>query len=178
MTVMSDDVSTPEKPRAAETDESPAAGDRIFLVVVDASAEMRVALRFACRRAKRTDGRVALLYVMEPADFQHWMAVEERMRDERRAEAERVLQGLAADVNAQTGKMPVLYVREGKAGDEIVKLIEEEPAISILVLGAGTDKKGPGPLVSSIAGKLSGDFPIPITVVPGTLTPAQIDALS
>jgi nucleotide-binding universal stress UspA family protein len=178
LTVMTDDLSTPEKTRAADSDAAAAAKDRIFLVVVDATAEMRVALRFACRRAKRTEGRVALLYVMEPADFQHWMAVEERMRDERRAEAERVVQGLAADVNALTGKMPVLYVREGKADDEIVKLINEEPNICILVLGAGTDKKGPGPLVSSLAGKLSGGFPIPITVVPGTLSMDQIDALT
>lgn len=152
--------------------------ERIFLVVVDATEEMRVALRFACRRAHHTGGRVALLYVMEPADFQHWMAVEEKMREERREEAENVLQDLAAEVNNLTGKTPVLYIREGQASDLIVDLIDEEPDISILVLGAGTGKKGPGPLVSSLAGKLSGKFPIPITVVPGNLSLEQIDALT
>jgi hypothetical protein len=69
-------------------------------------------------------------------------------------------------------------VREGKAADLIVELIAEEPDISILVLGAGTGKKGPGPLVSSLAGKLSGKFPIPITVVPGNLSFEQIDSLT
>ena len=69
-------------------------------------------------------------------------------------------------------------MREGKASDKILEVIQEEPDISILVLGAGTDKKGPGPLVSSLAGKLSGKFPIPITVVPGNLTVDQIDALT
>lgn len=161
-------------PRGAD----PQAHGRIFLCVIDASAEMRGALRFACRRAQKTGGRVALLYVMEPADMAHWMAVEEKWREERREEAERSLNTLAAEVNDLTGTMPVLYVREGKAGDEIVKLIKEEPRISILVLGAGADKKGPGPLVSSLAGKMSGKFPIPITVVPGTLTLEQIDALT
>ena len=39
---------------------------RVFLVVVDNTAEMRVALRFACRRARHTSGRVALLHVVEP----------------------------------------------------------------------------------------------------------------
>lgn len=175
---MSDDSTAPEAEGGTGNAADAAARDRIFLVVVDATEEMRVALRFACRRAKSSDGRVALLYVMEPADFQHWMAVEERMREERREEAERVLNGLAADVNALTGRMPVLYVREGKPADEILNLIQEEPRISILVLGASAGKKGPGPLVSSIAGKLSGAFPIPITVVPGTLTFDQIDALS
>ena len=31
--------------------------ERVFLVVVDESPEMRNALRYACRRAKRTGGR-------------------------------------------------------------------------------------------------------------------------
>ena len=177
MTLMSD---TDPATNSAESTvrAAPHKAERIFLVVVDATEEMSVALRFACRRAHNTGGRVALLYVMEPADFQHWMAVEEKMREERREEAERVLHGLAAEVNALTGKTPVLYVREGKASDLIVELIEEEPDISILVLGAGTGKKGPGPLVSSLAGKLSGKFPIPITVVPGNLSLDQIDALT
>ena len=157
---------------AADTDH------RLFLVGVDASEEMKVALRFACQRAKNTGGRVALFYVMEPADFQHWMAVGEKMREERREEAERILNDLAADVNDITGAMPVLYVREGKPVDEIEKLIHEEPNIRILVLGAGTSKKGPGPLVASLAGKFSGQFPVPITVVPGNLTFEQVDALT
>ncbi len=166
-----------------ETGESQAAdssvpAERFFLVVVDASKELRVALRFAAQRARKTGGRVALLSVLEPADFQHWMAVEEKMREERREEAERLLEKLGAEVTEITGDMPSLYVREGKVSDEILGLIKEEPNISILVLGAGTDKKGPGPLVSSLAGKLSGEFPVPITVVPGTLSDAQIDALT
>lgn len=173
---MSDQVEKSGDSTDAET--APYRENRIFLVVVDATEEMDVALRFACRRASNTGGRVALLYVLEPADFQHWMAVEEKMREERREEAERVLNDLGAAVNALTGRMAILYLREGKTSDLIAELIEEEPDISILVLGAGTGKKGPGPLVSSLAGKLSGKFPIPITVVPGNLTLEQIDALT
>lgn len=170
-----------DTPTATETGGDAAtkpAEERIFLCVVDATEEVRVALRFASRRAGRTGGRVALLYVIEPADFQHWMSVEEKMREERREEAERVLQQRASEVHDICGTMPALYVREGSPGDAIEALIEEEPRIAILVLGAGTGKKGPGPLVSSIAGKLSGKFPIPITVVPGNLNDEQIDALT
>ena len=157
----------------------PKRADRMFLCVVDSSAEVHVALRFAALRARRSGGRVALLYVMEPGDFQHWMAVAEKMREERREEAEAVLQERAAEVTAITGEMPVLHVREGAPGDVITALVEEEGAsISVLVLGAGTGAKGPGPLVSSLAGKLSGGFPVPITVVPGTLTDEQLDALT
>ena len=151
---------------------------RLFLVVVDISEEMNVALRFACQRAKNTGGRVALLYVMEPADFQHWMAVGEKMREERREEAERTLKEFASQVKEITGEIPVLFFREGKAADEIVDLIKEEPNICILVLGAAIGKKGPGPLVTSLVGKLSGKFPIPITVVPGNLTLEEVDVLT
>ena len=158
--------------------ESPAARERMFLVVVDKTEEMRNALRFACRRAQHTNGRVGLLYYIEPADFQHWMAVEEKMRAEKREEAEQMLQALASEVQSMAGSMPVLYVREGSARDIILEVIKEEPRIAVLVLGAGTSKKGPGPLVSSLAGKLSGRFPVPITVVPGHLTEEQIDALT
>ncbi|MEK9684466.1 MAG: universal stress protein [Rhodospirillaceae bacterium] len=152
--------------------------DRFFLVVVDDSEELRVALRFASQRAHKTGGRVALLSVLEPADFQHWMAVEERMRAERREDAERLLEKLGGEVKEITGEVPALYVREGVISNEIIRLIKEEPQISILVLGAGKDKKGPGPLVTSLAGKLSGEFPIPITVVPGTLSDKEIDDLT
>ncbi len=151
---------------------------RTLLCVVDSSAELHVALRFAARRALRTGGRVALLYVMEPVDFQIWMSVGEKMREERRAEAEEILQERAAEITEVTGEMPVLHVREGAPSEVILALIEEEPSISILVLGAGTGSRGPGPLVSSFAGKLSGRFPIPITVVPGTLSDAQLDGLT
>ena len=58
--------------------------DRVFLVVVDDTEEMKVALRFACRRAAHTGGRVALLYVVESSEFQHWMSVGDLMREEAR----------------------------------------------------------------------------------------------
>ena len=51
-------------------------------------------------------------------------------------------------------------MREGKATEEIHKLIEEDQDIAILVLAAGGARKGPGPLVASIAGK-GAAFPIP-----------------
>lgn len=152
--------------------------DRLFLCVVDSTEECRIAIYFAAQRTLRAGGRLALLYIMEPAEFQHWMSVEEKMREEAREEAENFLQQYASQVKEWTGEMPTLYVREGKPAETIIDLIAEEPRISILVLGAGTDKKGPGPLVSAIAGKMSGAFPIPITVVPGNLSQEQIDLLT
>ena len=152
--------------------------DRVFLVVVDETEEMEVALRFACRRARHTGGRVALLYVIEPAEFQHWMAVEDLMREEARSEGEQLLQKLAARVNELVGSIPILYVREGKVREELFKLLDEEPRVSILVLGANPGSRGPGPLVSALTGKMIGKLRVPVTVVPGNLADEEIDMIS
>ena len=89
--------------------------ERVFLVVVDDSEELNNALRFACRRAQHTSGRVALLYVIEPIEFQHWVGVGRMMEEEAREEAEQRLQTMAAGVFQQTGMMPIMHIREGKA---------------------------------------------------------------
>ena len=68
-------------------------------------------------------------------------------------------------------------MREGGTADEILKLIEEDEDIAILVLAAGLGKEGPGPLVASIA-QTAGDYPIPVAIVPGHLSDEEIDALT
>ncbi|MDA0703238.1 MAG: universal stress protein [Proteobacteria bacterium] len=151
---------------------------RMFLVVVDESEELHVALRFACRRAQRTGGRVALLYVMEPSDFAHWMAVKKVMEEEQRTAAEERLQSLSTMVMDWTGEMPVLFIREGSRRDELLSLMDEEPSISILVLGAARTPGGPGPLISALTGKYSEQLHVPLTIVPGTLSEEEIDALT
>ena len=153
-------------------------GGRVFLVVVDQSEEMRVALHFAARRAMRTGGRVALLYVQEPAEFQHWMAVGDLMRAEAREEAESLMQRLSAEVKEWSGNFPVVHMREGDAREELEKLLAEEPSISILVLAASTESGAPGPLISHIVGKGSGSIRVPVTIVPGSLTDEEIIAVT
>jgi nucleotide-binding universal stress UspA family protein len=151
---------------------------RIFLVVVDESEELNIALSYACLRARNSGGRVALLYVMEPGEMQSFMMIEDIMREERRTEAEQVLQRHAKQVNEITGTLPILYLREGNRRDELMKLIDEEPSVSILVLAAGTGPEGPGPLVSYLTGKAVGRLRIPLTIVPGSLTPDQLEAVT
>ncbi len=152
---------------------------RTFLVVVDKSEEMRAALRFACKRARNTDGHVALLHVIEPPEFQHFAIVGQRMADEARQEAEELMQSLAAEVNRCSGHMPILFIRDGQKADQLVQLVKEEPGISILVLAAGPKQDDPGPLVASLSsGKLQSRIRIPVTIVPGTLTDEEIDALA
>jgi nucleotide-binding universal stress UspA family protein len=152
--------------------------ERVFLVVVDESPEMRKALRYACRRAKRTGGHVAMLYVMEPPEGQQWGAVVDLMRQEARQEAEAIVARHADDAVALTGQPPAIYIREGKSRDELIKMLTEDRSISVLVLGGASGNEGPGPLVTAFAGKLGSQLRIPLTIVPGALTDAEIDAIS
>jgi nucleotide-binding universal stress UspA family protein len=151
---------------------------RIFLVVVDDSAELSLALAYACRRARHSGGRVALLAVMEPTEFQNWRAVEDLMREERRVEAEQTLQRYAKEVYRRTGALPVLYLREGQRSQELLRLIDEDRSISILVLAAGTGPEGPGPLISTLVSSGFNRLRIPLTIVPGALTEEEISAVS
>jgi len=80
------------------------APDRVFLVVADDSAELEVALRYACRRARKTGGRVALLAVVEPSDDQHWMAVGDLMKEEARAAAPALRAARRAAVRPRRGR--------------------------------------------------------------------------
>jgi nucleotide-binding universal stress UspA family protein len=150
---------------------------RTFLVVVDESVEMPVALYYASRRAQRSGGRVALLRVVPQEENHALMSVQALMREEGRQEAEALLQRLAGTVTEETGITPVVYLREGSSRDELLALIDEDPTISILVLAAATGAEGPGPLVTYLAGKAAGKLRIPITIVPGSLTHEQIDAI-
>ena len=151
---------------------------RKFLVVVDGTQECEVAIQFASRRAKHTKGGVVLLAVLEPGGFEHWLGVENLMKEEARQEAEKIVHGHAARVNDVAGIVPELEIREGKKVDLIRDLIKEDPAIAILVLAASTGKEGPGPLVEMVAGGVDAGFSIPVTVVPGSLTDEDIHDLA
>lgn len=154
------------------------AHDRVFLVVVDKSEEHRIALRYAALRAKNTGGRVALLYVIEPGDFQAFGAVEDLMRVEQRQEAESVLHMLSSEVQGICGKTPVFHIREGNLQSELLNLINEDRSISVLVLAAARGGKNPGPLISALAGKMWNQLRIPLTIVPGGLTDQELDLLT
>lgn len=157
----------------------PAKTGRTFLVVVDNSEEMRAALRYACRRARNTGGRVALLRVVEPPEFQHFAAIGNLMQAEARQEAEELLHRMAQMVFDTSGEFPILHVREGDPRDQLLALIDEERSISILVLAADTDpKRGPGPLCQALTGRYVNRLRIPLTIVPGRLSDDEIDALT
>ena len=152
--------------------------NRNYLVVVDESEELHQALLFACLRSRRTGGNISLLYVIAPAEFAHWAGVGELMREEARAEAEDKLRVHSEYVQQLTGRMPEIHIREGDIADQVIDMINEQESIALLVLGADTHSDSAGPIVNYLTGRGASRCRVPITIVPGNLTDAQIEKLT
>src|SRR5262249_2960950 len=149
-----------------------------WLVVVDDTPECDRAVYFAARRAARVGAGVVMLRVIETHDRnQQWLGVADIMQAEAQEEANAALNKFSTRANGVAGGPPPRAVSEGNTAEEILKLIEEDEDIAILVLAAGTSKEGPGPLVASI-GSTAGEYPIPVAIVPGHLTDDELDALT
>ncbi len=149
-----------------------------FMVVVDDTPECARAVHFAARRASRTGASMVMLAVVDPPDNFEWIGVGEAMIAEAQEEAEKRLEEAAREARTAAGLEPEHVVLVGDKASALAKLIDEDEDISFLVLAAGTGKEGPGPLVSNIAGKAASTFPIPIAIVPGSLSDDEIDALA
>ena len=152
--------------------------NRVFLVVIDDSEEQHAAIRYACNRAQKTGGRLALLYVYNTdRDFQHFAFVGNLIEEEAKRDAEEALKRHAQKIQQAINRVPEMYVREGNRREQLFKLVEEHPEFSILILGAAPGPK-PGPLIEAVTGKFAGKLEIPITVVPGDLPSEEIDRLT
>ena len=149
---------------------------RKFLAVVDSTPECEKAIHYAARRVAAIDADLVLIYVIEPGDFQHWLGVEDVMRAEAHAAAEAALAKATGWAVEFGGITPEQVIREGKPAPAIESLIEDDHDIALMILAAGDNTDGPGPLVSAIAGS-GGAFSIPVTVVPTSLTDSDIDDL-
>ncbi len=150
---------------------------RKFLVVLDDSRECLNAMRFAAMRAAHTGGGVAVISVIPPEEFNHWIGVGAVMREEARERIEVHFEVFAKWMRDRQNIDPELVIREGQPVDEIMAQINEDPEIGVLVLGAGTGKKGPGPLVTQLS-RNSGALPIPVTIVPGDLSKEKLEAIT
>lgn len=152
---------------------------RKFLVVIDDSPECDRAVTFAAHRVNRTGGTVVLLAVIDSADFQQFLGVEDVMRAEARNEAERQLDQRIARINKIGNIRTETVIREGDVIEEIGRVILGDPTIAVLVLAASTGKEGPGALVTAFASRSgAAALPVLVTIVPGSMTDEQIVAVT
>lgn len=152
---------------------------RKLLLIVDDTPEFATALRYACRRARATGARIVLMRVVEKSVFDHWAGVRDEIERQERAEAEAALQKAGEMVLSETEAVAEFVIREGETREQLKAEVAGDPGIKLLILAAAGGKN-PGPLVSAIAkeGVAWGARKIPVTVVPGDLTDAELDELA
>tara|TARA_B110000090_G_scaffold127013_1_gene140421 strand:+ start:125 stop:607 length:483 start_codon:yes stop_codon:yes gene_type:complete len=150
---------------------------RKFMVVLDSSTECLNAMRFAAMRAENTGARVEILAVIPPEEFNHWIGVGAIMREEARDRINAHFEVFAKWMREKHKVDPELIIREGEVVAEILSQISDDSEVDILVLGAASDRKGPGPLVTQLS-KSSGSLDVPIVIVPGSLSKEQLEAIS
>ncbi len=148
------------------------------LVVVDDTAEWDRAVYYASRWAIRAGGGVVMLRIIEPEEQTHeWLGVADIMRAEAEEAANATLDRAAGRASGIAAITPERVIREGDPMEQLLAVIDGDPDIAMLVLAANPGAEGPGPLITLLASAV-GTFPVPLTIVSGELSDAEMEALS
>jgi len=149
---------------------------RTYLVVIDETEEAGVALRFASRRALKTNGALHILALVESGGFSAWGGVQATLEEEAKNRAEALVSSAAGTLFEESGIRPAITVKEGKGQKVVREMMTEIEDLGALVLGASAGG-APGPLVTHFAAE-AGELSCPVMIVPGSLTKEEIDRLS
>src|SRR5215213_8255331 len=150
---------------------------RTYLAVIDDSAEARLALRFAARRAAKTNARVELLPVVEPQDFVQWGGVQAAFEEEQRLRIEGIVSSSVGELLDESGVEASVVVRQGEPVKAVREHIGTREEVAALVLGAAPTGD-PGPLVANFTGNDAGKLPCPVMLIPGGLSDERLEQLS
>ena len=150
---------------------------RTYLVVVDDSEEARVALRFAARRAAKTNGRIEVLGIVEPQDFVQFGGVQAAIEQEQRLRIEGVVSSSIGEILDESGVEANIIIQQGEVVRSVRDYVGEREEIAALVLGAAPSGN-PGPLVANFAGADAGKLPCPLMIIPGSLSDERLEQLS
>jgi nucleotide-binding universal stress UspA family protein len=150
---------------------------RTYLVVVDDSAESRVALRFAARRAAKTGGKIEVLGIVEPQDFVQFGGVQNAIEEEQRLRIEGVVSGAVGEILSECGMEANIIMRSGEVVRTVREYLDGRDEVAALVLGAAPSGN-PGPLVANFTGNDAGQLPCPVMIIPGSLSDERLEQLS
>lgn len=150
---------------------------RTYLVVIDDSAEARVALRFAARRAAKTSGGIEVLGIVEPQDFVQWGGVQTAIEEEQRLRIEGVVSASVGEILDEAGIQARIVVEQGEPVRAVREFIGGREDVAALVLGAAPSGS-PGPMVAHFTGSDAGKLPCPVMIIPGSLSDERLEQLS
>ena len=150
---------------------------RTYLVVVDDSAEARVALRFAARRAAKTSGRIEVLGIVEAQDFVQFGGVQAAIEEEQRLRIQGVVSSAIGEILDESGVEANIIIQQGEVVRGVRDYLDGRDDVAALVLGAAPSGS-PGPLVVNFTGNDAGRLPCPVMIIPGSLTDERLEQLS
>lgn len=151
---------------------------RTLVVVIDQTDECNLAVRFASRRASHlTGGHLVLFHCIPPGDFQHWMSVADRMREEAHEDAEVMMNDQAVRIEEERNLKPEVVITHGNPAAELHKYMQgcEDLFGLVLAVGSGSD---PGPLVNYFTREHAQDLTCPVFLIPGSMTFEMIDKIA
>ena len=152
---------------------------RTFLCVVDGSPEVRQAIYYTARRAKKVGANIMLLGIVAPASGgseMMWGNVKNLVDGENHTDINHAIDDFSHYIENIVGHPPIKIIEEGIPTDTIKKTLKTHPEIRILVLGISSGEN-PGPLIKELtSGKTR--LHIPITLVPADISIEEIEMLS
>src|SRR5438132_4167904 len=150
---------------------------RTYLVVIDDSAEARVALRSADRRAAKTTGRAGVLEIAERQGFVQFGGVQATIKEEQRLRIEGVVSSAVGEILDESGVEANIVVRQGEPVKAVREYVGDREEVHALVLGAAPSGH-PGPLVDHFTNTDAGKLPCPVMIIPGSLSDERLEQLS
>ena len=148
-----------------------------YLIVADGSEEFNRSKRYAALAAKRNNADLSILHILPKQDFQIWMDVQERMKNEQTRTAELYLQDIIKDIKTISGIDADYHIESGSKTDAVLKTLKNNPTIKKLIVTTSTSKGEKGAILSYFTGTGSTKLPITLTIVPGHVPMKDIDKL-
>jgi len=140
-----------------------------ILVAVDGSRPSEHALKFAVMLCQRMADELVALRVINTPRLSHWISVHQRMNQELEEEAKRILKN-AEEVAKQHQVKIRTMVRKGFPDEEIIKTVNEDKEIFLVVLGSSgrdlTARRMLGGVTEAVVREVSRSLPCPVVVVP------------
>ena len=149
-----------------------------FLIVIDESKELEKAIYFAAKRAIHTDGKLSLLYIVDPAVNAQWSRIENLIEQEATSEAKKLCRVWVQKIKSRFDIDSEVIIKMGDRCEELLKLVEEDKSIRFLVLASSANNEEPGPLIKALTGKKIKDLSIPMVIIPGSLSEKEIDLIA
>ncbi len=150
-----------------------------LLVCVDDQPHSIVALHFACSKARHLNYALELIHVVDSSDYNNsaLFGVADKIRDERREVAEKLMSEMAAEVQRYAAITPSCIIREGLVSEEVVKVVKEDTDFNMLIIGKAPQEAKKNDMISLLTSELASKLMIPMIIVPGNLSDKDIDDL-